>query len=153
MPFPKTLYFILGVLVGVVGFFWVAIGGIAPPEPQDVISMDVSIAQLKPEDRWLEKVRFQVIPLDGVLSFHKYAILLMTPPPGGIPNSPSGSLAGLDLTSSADPGGIQPIGIKRGDFGPNGDQVAVKFIDELVRPDKYCYHPTQHLLIGSSPTP
>lgn len=167
MPFPKTLCFILGVLVGVAGFFWVATGGIAPPAPQHITSIDVGIAQLKPEDRWLEKVRFQIVPLDGVLSLHKYAILLMTPPPGGIPNSPSGSSAGLDLTASTAywttvetpgrtysfPEGIQPVGIERGDFGPNGDQVAVKFIDELVRTDKSYYQPSQHLLIGSSPMP
>ena len=167
MPFPKTLCFILGVLVGVAGFFWVATGGIAPPQPQDTTRIDVGIAQLKPEDRWLEKVRFQIVPLDGVLSLHKYAILLITPPPGGIPRFPSGSLADLDLTASTAywttveipgrtysyPEGIQPIQIERNDFGVNGDQVVVKFIDELIPADKHYYQPTQHLLIGSSPTP
>jgi hypothetical protein len=131
---------------------------IAPPAPQKTTRIEVGIAQLKPEDQWLQKVHFQVIPLDGVKSAHKYAILLLTPPAEGV-HSAAGSIASLDLTASTAfwtaaahtpgshsfPEGIQPTQIGRNDFGPNGDQVVVKFFDG------YQYNSSQRLLIGSSP--
>jgi hypothetical protein len=167
MVFPKLLSFALGVLVGVAGCFWVMLGGIAPPSPQETARIDVSIATLKPEDQWLQKVHFQIIPLEGVKSLNGYAMLLMTPPPGGVHPSPN-STTSLDLTASAAywttvetsgrsysyPEGIQPIGIESEDFGPNGDQPVLKFIDEEARTDRSSYyHQGQHLMIGSRSSP
>jgi hypothetical protein len=162
--FAKILYFGSGALIAAVVFFWIAIGGIAPPAPQETTRIEVNIARLKPEDQWLEKVHFQIIPLDGVRSLSGYAILLATPPPSGV--HPAAYVkATLDLTASKDfwttvevpgrtysfPEGIQPIGIESTDFGHNGDQSVVKFIDEEVRFDKSYYRSSQPLFIGSSP--
>jgi hypothetical protein len=166
MPFPKTLCFVFGVLVGVAGFFWSMLGGIAPPSPQETSRIEVGIAKLKPEDQWLEKVHFQIVPLNGVRSLSGYAILLMTPPPGGV-HPPTASGTTLDLTASTAfwttiqtsgsysfPEGIQPIGIGGGDFGANGDQPVLKFIDEEFRTDRSSYyHQGQRLMIGSDPNP
>ena len=167
MPFPKVLSFVFGVLVGVGGFFWAMLGGIAPPSPQDVAQIDVSIAKLKPEDQWLENVHFQIIPLEGVKSLNGYAILLMTPPPEGV-HPAAGSQATLDLTASAAfwttvetaghtysyPEGIQPVVIEGEDFGTKGDQPVLKFIDEEFRTDRSSYyHQGQRLMIGSRSQP
>jgi len=161
----KTLCFISGVLIATAVFFWIASGALVPPASQETSRIDVSITELKPADRWLERVRFQIIPLDGVRSFSGYAILLMTPPPGGV-HPPPNSKATLDLTASkaywstveapgrtySFPEGIQPIGIESGDFGVNGDQPALKFIDEEARFDRSNYYnSSQPLWIGSSP--
>lgn len=157
--------FVLGALVGVSGFFWEMLGGIAPPPSQETARIEVGIATLKPADQWLERVHFQVIPLDGVKSLNGYAILLMTPPPGGV-HPISGSDTTLDLTASkaywttvespgrtySFPEGIQPITIGGQDFGPRGDQPVLKFIDEEFRTDRSSYyHLGEPLLIGSSP--
>jgi hypothetical protein len=148
VPFAKTYSFALGVFVGIAGFFWVAIGGFTSPVSQETARIEVLTAHLKPKDQWLEKVHFQLIPLDGVRSAHGYAILLMTPPPGGL-SAGTNATTRLELTTQRDGG--QPIEIESMDFGPNGDQPAIKFIDEMFRPNaNNYYHQTQHLWIGSS---
>jgi hypothetical protein len=77
---------------------------------------------------------------------------------------PPNSTTSLDLTASkaywktvettgrvySFPEGIQPIGIDGADFGPNGDQPVLKFIDEEFKTDRSSYyHQGQHLMIGS----
>src|ERR1700677_1034997 len=76
--------FLLGATLGVGGLVWYQIGGIVPPAPQDTARMEVSIAKLDPDDQWLQKVHFQVVPLGDVRSVYQYFIILMTPPGGGV---------------------------------------------------------------------
>jgi hypothetical protein len=121
------LSFFLGILLGVGGFIWFQIGGITPPASQDTTRIEVGIGPLKPEDEWLDKVHFQIVPLSDVRSVHQYFIILMTPPAGGI-QAPANANAEIDLTSSTD-STVQPFGINRTDFGVRGDQPVLKFIE------------------------
>ena len=143
MQITCFLSFLLGVLLGVGGFAWFQIGGITPPALQDTARIEVSIAKLKQEDRWLDKVHFQVVPMSDVRSIHQYFIILMTPPPGGI-QAPTNASAEINLTSSADPN-VQPFGISRADFGVRGDQPVLKFIEGGIS----LGHNDQHLMISS----
>ena len=110
--------------------------------------MEVLVNQLKPADQWLKNVHFQVIPLEGVKSLSNYAILLMTPPAGGV-HAPADRECILDLVSAGN-AGIQPIIIEPTDFGAKGDRPVIKFIDEQFRPNRAdSYHVGQKLSIGS----
>jgi hypothetical protein len=162
MPLRNILIFSAGTIAGAAVMFIVLTPDV-PPAPQETTKIEVNVFQLTPKDQWLEKVRFQIIPLDGVDSRHKYAVLVLTPPPGGI-HVQNTSSAVLDLAPATKiftednspgihdfPGGVQPIQIESSDFGANGDEVVVKFIDELIRTDKSYYQPSQHLWIGSAP--
>jgi hypothetical protein len=128
MFFPKALCFVLGVLVGSVGLLlWFPLD-IAPPMPQETIVRDLTFSKLKNEDTWLLDSQPRLVPLYGIKSGRKYAILIFVPSAKGVTTSPSHTtwlwLRYKDY--------IQPIEISSSDFGPKGDEVVVKFIDEGV---------------------
>jgi hypothetical protein len=119
--------FLLGVVFGVGGYAWHEIGGIVPPADQETSRIEVSLGNLKPENQWLEKAHFQVVPLVGVKSPHDYFMILVTPPSGGVQVTLFSDVW-LYLTSSGD-STVQPFELNKADFGPNGDQPALKFIE------------------------
>jgi hypothetical protein len=119
--------FLLGVALGVGGFIWFQIGGIVPPAPQDTTRMEVSISKLAPDDQWLQKVHFQVVPLSDVRSVYQYYLILMTPPDGGV-QAPAKATSVMYLTSSTD-NVVQPFGVSCDDFGRRGDQPVLKLIE------------------------
>jgi len=127
MRFLNTLSFIVGALFGAIVTFWNLVGGDAPPDSQETTVRNLTYTNLKSEDSWLLNTQPSLVPLTNVRSSHKYAILIFTPSPNGIPISPAHTSILNLVTKDL----VQPIGISSSDFGPKGDRTVVKFIDEL----------------------
>ena len=141
--------FLTGLLVGILGYFifgWNDAFG--PPANQDAVVVPVSITELGIKDRWLTGARAYISPLNGIWSNRKYSVLIVVPPSNGIETViNSSSILNLEVKGISI---IQPMSISTRDFGLNGQQIAVKMIDEGVVFNQ-TYSSNQNITLRSGP--